>query len=141
MGRHRRRCGPARTDKHRPFIDEVPSIRIRPADCDDVEQPPGDRTRHVVVDGRAALQADWCDHASAHIWAKHGYYGRVDGQGTAHGEWQRPDAQGLQRTDRQERLVPVDPSHSWVSSSGTIVTANGRVATNGSAAETSATST
>lgn len=83
------------TDKDRPFIGHVPSIRIK---ADETEQgtagtPPERQARQQVIDGLGAFEPDWCPtRPRCEIFAQHGYYGRDDGPCPGHGRWVRPTA-------------------------------------------------
>lgn len=83
------------TDKDRPFLGHVPSIRIKPGDVvsEEVTSGNSDRlTSPIVIDGLGAFVPDWCQPRGAcSIWAQHGYYGRDEGPCPGHGVWGRPD--------------------------------------------------
>lgn len=82
------------TDKDRPFIGHVPSIRIRPEGDRDKEAELGNATRSTsptVIDGLGIFVPDWCQPRNAcGIWAQHGRYGRDEGPCPGHGDWGRP---------------------------------------------------
>ncbi|WP_235736808.1 competence protein CoiA family protein [Nocardioides alcanivorans] len=80
------------TDKDRPFLGHVPSIRIRTDDSDNSGPSSGQRSAEpTVIDGIGAFQSDWCDPRSAcTICAQHGLYGRDEGPCSGHGSWGRP---------------------------------------------------
>lgn len=75
------------TDKDRPFIGHVPSIRIHATGPDEAA-----RAGQRVIDGAGTFEPDWCEPRSqCQIWAQHGYYGRDEGPCSGHGRWGRPE--------------------------------------------------
>lgn len=81
------------TDKDRPFIGHVPSIRIRAKDTE--QGPDKDLTRRhpsqQTIDGLGAFRPDWCStRPKCNIAAQHGLYGREEGPCPGHGRWERP---------------------------------------------------
>jgi hypothetical protein len=81
------------TDKDRPFIGHVPSIRIK---AEETEQG-SDKAlspRHPflpAIDGLGAFRPDWCStRPKCDIAAQHGLYGRDEGPCVGHGRWERP---------------------------------------------------
>lgn len=79
------------TDKDRPFIGHVPSIRIQPSTTSDETSP----SRHAdripaIVDGLGAFDPAWCRDADKCSWWNR--VGQFSDQGPCggHGRWARP---------------------------------------------------
>lgn len=87
------------TDKDRPFIGHVPSVRIQSASrgeglsSEPARSVQGELNSEslLVVDGLGSFQPDWCPTRSAcQIAAQHGKYVRDEGPCSGHGRWTRP---------------------------------------------------
>lgn len=87
------------TDKDRPFIGHVPSVRIRAGasptperDEDGSKEAEEASADTVVVDGLGVFRPDWCrNRAACTIRAQHGL-GGDEGPCPGHGRWARPPA-------------------------------------------------
>ena len=84
------------TDKDRPFIGHVPSIRIGPEGGFAEEIPSDEASRErpaaqVVLAGLGSFEPGWCEpRAACTIRAQHGYYGHDEAPCSGHGRWGRP---------------------------------------------------